>query len=98
MINIKSKKTESSDLEKEIARLFEVMADKQPTDADYEKVADQLCKLYKLKEVDNNSKKTVSADALVNLAGSLLGILAVINYERIHVVTTKALGFVSKIR
>jgi sporulation protein YlmC with PRC-barrel domain len=39
MINIKFKKTESSDLEKEIARLFEVMADKQPTDADYEKVA-----------------------------------------------------------
>jgi hypothetical protein len=97
MFTLKSK-TESTSLELEIDALFLSLKDEPKDTEKYAATADQIVKLYKLKEVDNNSKKTVSADALVNLAGSLLGILAVINYERIHVVTTKALGFVSKIR
>lgn len=97
MFTLKSK-TEPTSLELEIDAFLLEMKDVPKDSEKYSAMADQFIKLYKLKEVDNNSKKTVSADALVNLAGSLLGILAVINYERIHVVTTKALGFVSKIR
>ena len=96
MINIKFKKTESSDLEKEIARLFEVMADKQPTDADYEKVADQLCKLYKLKEVD--SKSAVSKDVLITALTGLGQILLITNFEHAHAFTSKAIAFVFKTR
>jgi hypothetical protein len=96
MINIKFKKTESSDLEKEIARLFEVMADKQPTDADYEKVADQLCKLYKLKEVD--SKSSMSKDVLITALTGIGQILLITNFEHAHALASKSLGFVFKSR
>lgn len=96
MINLKPKKTEPSALEKEITRLFAVMADKQPTDDDYEKVADQLCKLYKLKEVD--SKSSVSKDVLITAITGVGQILLITNFEHAHALTSKALGLVFKSR
>lgn len=64
-------------------------------DADeYAKMADQLVKLYKLKEVD--SKKRVSPDTLAVVAGNLLGILVIVGHEKAHVMTSKAIGFVMK--
>lgn len=86
-------------LEMEIDRLL-LALEKMPVknSEEYSDTADQLVKLYKLKEVDNNSKTRISADKLAEIAGSLLGVLAVINYERIHVLSTKAIGFVTKVR
>lgn len=94
MINIKTFKKEPTDLEIEIKRLLVVLENLQPADDDYATVADQLVKLYKLKEVD--SKRIVSPDALVNAATSLIGILAITNYEYTHALTSKALSFVVK--
>lgn len=97
MFNIKNLKRQPSDLETEIARVIALMSKMDPdTDPAYGPLADQLVKLYKLKDVDNNSKKRVSADALVAAGGSLLGVVAIINTERLQVITTKALGFVMK--
>jgi hypothetical protein len=60
-----------------------------------EKVA-QLTKLYQLKEID--SKRKVSKDTLAIVAGNLAGIVLMLSYERAHVITTKAIGFVLKPR
>lgn len=57
-------------------------------------MAEQLEKLYKMKSSDKTHR--VSADALIAVAGNLLGITLIMNHERLHVVTTKALGFVMK--
>lgn len=38
----------------------------------------------------------VSADTAVVVAGNLIGIVAILGYERAHVVTSKALNFVMK--
>lgn len=92
--HLKRKKAEPSDLEKEIAHLFHKLRDMDPADEDYSKVADQLVKLYKLKEVD--SKSAVSKDAMVGAATNLAGILLILNFEHAHVMTSKALGFVWK--
>lgn len=88
------KKGEPSDLEKEIARLLEVMEGLEPTEENYATVADQLVKLYKLKEVD--SKKRVSPDAWAAAATNLAGILLILNFEHAHVMTSKAVSFVMK--
>jgi hypothetical protein len=92
--NWKLRKTEPSTLEIEIDRLLEVMKTLPPTDEKYAVVADQLVKLYKLKEVD--SKKLVSPDAMAAAATNLAGILLILNFEHAHVMTSKALGFVVK--
>lgn len=95
MFNLKFKKTQPTDLENEIARLFEELKKIDKIDDPmYDKVSDQIAKLYKLKEVD--SKKLVSPDAMVGAATNLAGILLILNYEHAHVMTSKAVSFVMK--
>lgn len=96
MFNLKTlKKTEKTLLEVEIERLLAQMANEQDTTSNsYAAQADQLVKLYKLKEVD--SKKRVSPDNLAALATNIVGILLVLNYEHAHVMTSKAINFVGK--
>lgn len=96
MFTLKFKKTEPTDLENEIARLFKILKDCVPGTARYNEVSDQIAKLYKLKEID--SKSAVSKDAMVGAATNLAGILMVLHYEQLHVITSKAaLGMVKKI-
>lgn len=63
---------------------------------DYVKAMTQIEKLQKMKE--HNSPKPVSRDTLVIAGTNLAGILLILSYERAHVITTKALGFVMKPR
>lgn len=93
----KKTQTEPTALETEIARLLSRAAGMSPESDEYAKIATQIVALHKLKEAETSYKR-VSYDELVKVAGSLVGVLAVINYERIHVITTKALGFVMKTR
>lgn len=60
----------------------------------FQEMSDQLEKLYAMKKSNRSSR--VSPDALVAVAGNLLGIGLILQHERLHVVTSKALGFVMK--
>lgn len=92
---LKFKTSEPSDLEKEIARLFEKLSNTPEDSDEYGRVSDQLAKLYKLKEVD--SKQRVSKDQVVAALTSIAGILIVVGYEHAHVIASKAaLSFVKK--
>lgn len=94
--NWKLKKTELSDLEIEIARLLKILNGMEdPSDENYSKVADQVVKLQKL-QIETDSKKHVSPDAMTAAATNLAGILLILNFEHAHVMTSKALGFVVK--
>jgi hypothetical protein len=90
------KTTELSPLEKEIDSILARMNDIAPDDPKYATMADQLVKLYKLKEVD--SKRKLSPDALAAVVGNLVGILVIVGYEHKNVITSKALSFVMKSR
>ncbi len=78
-----------------IDKLYSYLKDQPVTNDHYAGVIDNLIKLQKLE--DSNPSR-LSADAKVNVATYLAGILAVVGYERIHVITTKALGLVTKLR
>lgn len=68
-----------------------------PLDSDeFTKKMEQINKLYALKE--KHSQKRVSPDTMLLVAGNLAGILMILSYERAHVITSKALGFVLKSR
>lgn len=96
MFTLKIKSNEPNELDTVIKTLLIQMDDTSPTTPEFATMADQLTKLYKLKETD--SPKRVSPDTLVNAAASLGGILLIIAYEQKHIMLSKALSFVTKSR
>lgn len=95
----KPKKSETEVLaEKEIKKIYdslELMTD--PSEEEYEKAIDQLVKLHKLLESESSHRR-VSYDKMIDFALSALGLVLVVNHERINVITTKALDVVRKTR
>jgi len=94
MFNFKKKSAEQSGLEVAIDELHARMATNIEDPEKYAKDADNLTKLYKLREHD--ARKRVSPDTLALVAGNLLGIAMIVGHERAHIITTKALNFVQK--
>jgi hypothetical protein len=95
-MNIPFKKTEPTKLEEELDRLLTELHNEEPDSERYSAIADQVAKLYKLKEVD--SKNNLSKDAVLSSISSILGIALIVGYEHGHAVTTKAFSFVTKNR
>jgi hypothetical protein len=93
---IKKTQPEPTKLEKTIDRLLTQMAEVDCESKEYAAMADQVSKLYKLKESD--IPQQVSKDTLLLVAGNLAGILLIIAYENKNVIASKALGFVMKPR
>lgn len=60
----------------------------------FREMNDELERLYAMKKSNKSSR--VSPDALVTVAGNLLGIGLILQHERLHIVTSKALSFVMK--
>jgi hypothetical protein len=97
MSNHKTKNANKKALQQAIDRIHEEMAKVSPTSDEYAKMADQLDKLYKLTTYKPAGLSS-STDQVIGIAGSLVGIGAIMSFERAHVITTKALGFVFKPR
>ena len=87
---------EPNNLEKAIARNLAEMDQYGCNSPEYAKMVEQLAKLYKLKEFDNHGR--VSADTKAIILGNLVSIALILGYERANVLTSKALGFVMRLR
>lgn len=96
----KKSSTNKDGLSKAIDSLLEEMSDLNGDDPEYAKMADQLTKLYGLKEIDHKveSNSHVSADTLAVIGANLAGILMIVGHERAHVVTSKALSLLLKLK
>lgn len=92
-LNIGRKPTE---LDKEIDRLIQKMSEMSPDTDEYTRAAKNLESLYRAKK--DSAQRKVSADTITGVVGNLVGIGMIIGYERIHCITTKALGMVGKRR
>jgi hypothetical protein len=68
----------------------------EPDTDEYNKVLDQIERLHKLKSRESEGKMRVSPDTLIIVGANLLGIVLILNYEKLDIVTSKALGFVGK--
>lgn len=67
-----------------------------PESDEYTKAVTNIDKLTKMKE--HHAPKKVSPDVLVTAGANLAGIVLILQYERVHVVASKALGFVMKLK
>lgn len=88
--------TEPTALEKTIERLHDDMQTVDPDTEKYAKMADNLTKLYKLREHDTVKRWRPSADVTVAAAAALIQVFMIIRHEDVNVITSKALGFVKK--
>lgn len=89
-------KTDPSALEEEIhAVLAQMSKTDDKTSEEYAKLNDQLKQLHAMKESETSHKR-ISRDQLLAAGVHLVGIVAVINYERIHVIATNAKSMVLK--
>jgi len=86
----------NSGLQKAIDDLLEEMSKVDKDSDEYAKMADQLVKLYNLKEVD--TKRRISPDTLVTVLANFIGIVWITRYEREHIVTSKGLDFIRTLR
>lgn len=91
------KETTQTPLDEAIADVFANLKGLDETSEEYSAAVDQLIKLMKLKK-DVEPSWIPSPDTVIAAAANLAGILLILNHERVHVIATKALGFVGKFR
>lgn len=95
-LTLKADNTEPNPLDEAIDRLFNSMQKMHPASEEYSNTADQLLKLHKRRD-ESTSSKRVSPDTLAVIAGNLVGIVAILGYEKTGAITSRALGFVMKL-
>jgi hypothetical protein len=85
-----------SDLEKEIARVIELMSNERPDSDEYAKMNKQLGALHE--RLMAQKPKPLDAGTVATISANLVGILLIVGHERAHVITSKAVGFVRTLR
>ena len=100
MFNIKRQPHEDSDLEKLITTHIAVMDGIGPETEEYTAQANNLKTLMETRAIEDSIEKPwrPSADTVVTVAGSILGIVAILTFEKANVITSKSLSFVLKPR
>lgn len=106
--------TEKSGLEKTIDSVIAELSGYDADSEEFQKATDQLVKLHALKMAETSASLEeivkirsldkedrplrVTPDTLALVAGNLLGIIMIVGHERMHIVSSKALGFLGKLR
>lgn len=85
-------------LEAVILEVTEKLSLAQPGTEEYDVLAEQLAKLYEIQNNARKNKDKISKDTLLIAGANLAGILTIVNYERLNVVTSKAFQLLLKIR
>lgn len=91
-----SKKDDTTAIQDAINMLLSELAGHTGDSEEYARIVERMTELQKLKE--SNTPDRISKDVAVTAAANIAGILLILQHERAHVVTSKALAFVMKLR
>lgn len=91
----KHNETESM-LDAEIRLALVTLKETDKTKPEYGNLVKHISELHKLKAAEQPQR--ISPDNALLVAANVFGILAIINYERVGAVTSKAIGFVLRPR
>lgn len=91
-----AKSSIESKLDQEIISALETLENQEATSDEYGVVVDRIAKLHKLKSEER--LKLPSMDTVLVVGANVFGILWITRYEREHVISSKALGFVMRPR
>jgi hypothetical protein len=88
-----------SKLDEPIDKLLLVIDNDGPNHPDFEKRLEELNKLYQMKALEPKGFwSRFSADTVLIVVGGVVQVLIIVGYEHVHVVASKALGFVPKFK
>lgn len=90
----KKKTNPTAKLDEVIDRLHAEMSALDASSEEFSKMADQLEKLYKIRNTQRPA--LMDRNALLAVVGNLAGIATILVFERDGIITSKALGFVTK--
>jgi hypothetical protein len=85
-----------SKLDEEILSSLEKLGQLKDDPQEYAAIVDRVAKLHKLKTEER--LQLPSLDTTLVIAANIFGIIWLTRYEREHVINSKALGFVMKLR
>lgn len=80
--------------DQEVTRVLTKIEEYDPESEQYKAAVQNLKTLCEARA--QKSSKTITADTVLLVAANLIGILLVLNYERMDVVTSKAMNFIIK--
>ena len=83
-----------TNIEREMDSLISELPGCEVISKEYSLILDRVERLNKIRLSDKGN--SISPDTLVVVGGNLAGILLILGYERVNIITTKALGFVIK--
>lgn len=89
----RTNKPTEPDYDPVVDKLMSELNEYGPDTEEFKAAMGYLDKIHKFR---SNTKKGVDANTIAIVAGNLAGILIIVGYERMHSVTTKALGYVIK--
>jgi hypothetical protein len=92
----KSPRVENVKLDAAMNRVLDDMDGVDTNDEGYSELLSHLERLSKLRTHERPWR--VSPDTVVMVAGNLIGIAIIVSFEQSHALTTKAVGFISKLK
>lgn len=92
------KKEERTELSKAIDVRIENLSVTSGVPEEDKIAIDNLKELIDAKVELEGPKHKVNPNTVISAVGSLLGVALIIGHERLHVITTKAMGFLPKIK
>lgn len=92
----KNTPTEPTDTEKALKTCYSTLENHAVDSDEYAKTMKQIIKLEDVQSKKIRKERLFSPDTLLLVGANLAGILLILNYEKADIVTSKALGFVSK--
>jgi hypothetical protein len=93
-VMLNTNQPEEPNFETEVKRVLARMSELDAESLQYNQAAKNLKELMEAKGL--KSKATISPEAILAAATNIAGILLILNFEKLDIVTTKAIGFISK--
>lgn len=88
-----------SKLSEEIGRLEDLISDLDPVDKEYKTVSKRLAELSDIRNKNEPSSRfEVDGNTITLVAANILGIILVLKHEQFNAVSSKALGFIVKLK
>lgn len=90
----KLKRDRRTMLEKEIDRLVLILQDTDPDSPEYDRLVEELRKLYDIqaKQKPVGEMKSIDPNTILVVLGGIAEIVLIMTYENLHVISTKAFG------
>lgn len=95
MLSFRKPKPEPTALETVLENAISELAGHDPDSDEYAKILKQIETIHGMTTSDKK-KPSIDPNTALVVAGNLVGVIAVISYERLHVIGSKAVGLLLK--